>query len=177
MRKVIQNNKIVFVSILVALTFWLLESGLHYFLFDHGHGFELWPHDANELWMRIVIVVLVVLVGFYADKQLKSQQRINDEKMKTLKATMHTVEDIVGNALNELLYFYQLAKDNEAFDQQVVEEYRRTIHGIAEKLRAVTHLQELREKEVFQGIYELDLGEQTTTSDQVTSGAGDQHHD
>ena len=60
--KVIKNNLFFIFSIVIAFLFWFTESLLHVVFFDHGAGFEVIPHDANELWMRIIIFILIALI-------------------------------------------------------------------------------------------------------------------
>jgi hypothetical protein len=67
-------------GILAAVMFWLLETMLHVVW---GHGAftsELWPADANELWMRAVTATLFVLFGVYADRAHRQLRRTRTER-------------------------------------------------------------------------------------------------
>ena len=88
-------------SLFSAFFFWLVESSIHYFIFGDTH-FEFFPHDANEFWMRSLVCMLVVMVGFLAERHVRDKEDIHAEKLRTLKATVNTVQDLVGNSLNSL---------------------------------------------------------------------------
>ena len=53
-------------SVVMALTFWFFDSLIHHFLYNEPQ-FELVPEDFNELWMRSVIVLLIMIFGIFAD--------------------------------------------------------------------------------------------------------------
>jgi signal transduction histidine kinase len=53
-------------AIPVALSFWFIESAIHYFWFGEIE-YEIIPSDNNELWMRISIFILLASFGLFAD--------------------------------------------------------------------------------------------------------------
>ncbi len=52
---------VVFIAIVI---YWVVESALHKFIFADNH-FDLIPTDANELWMRGLVVAIIILFGGY----------------------------------------------------------------------------------------------------------------
>jgi hypothetical protein len=58
------------IALAIALAYWLLDSTVHYAMFGEAH-FELFPSEANELWMRTSLVTLVLLFGVYTDRHAR----------------------------------------------------------------------------------------------------------
>ncbi len=57
-------------AIPTALSFWLFDSLIHYYWYDELK-FEIIPSDANDLWMRISIFLLLITFSLFADYKLK----------------------------------------------------------------------------------------------------------
>jgi PAS domain S-box-containing protein len=53
-----------------GIGYWLLESSVHFYFFG-SHGFELMPHDAHELWMRITIFLMFIAIGVVMEMYAK----------------------------------------------------------------------------------------------------------
>ncbi|NOQ90005.1 MAG: hypothetical protein GQ549_03565 [Gammaproteobacteria bacterium] len=53
-------------AIPVALSFWFLDSFIHYFWYNES-AFEIIPADPNDLWMRFSIFILLTSFGLFAD--------------------------------------------------------------------------------------------------------------
>lgn len=103
--KAVKNNLFFIFSIVIAFLFWFVESLLHMAFFDHGAGFEIIPHDANELWMRIVIFTLIPLIGFLASRYVKLQSKIQEEKLRNLNAVIVSTHEVAGNTLSLMSHY------------------------------------------------------------------------
>ena len=75
-----------------ALVYWVLESTVHYFFFDHS-SFDLAPSDTHELWSRLTVTGLIFLFG--AMGELFSNKLLNKEteKWAELKALLKNAEE------------------------------------------------------------------------------------
>ena len=61
------NNKVFTIAgFVLASIFWLFESSVHYLIFEESQ-FEFIPGELNELWMRIIIFLLIMIFGIFAD--------------------------------------------------------------------------------------------------------------
>jgi len=71
-RKKNSKNKhyFIYLAIPLALSFWLLDSFTHYFIYGESE-FEIIPSDNNDLWMRISISLLLVSFGLFSDFRSK----------------------------------------------------------------------------------------------------------
>ena len=78
-------------GILISILFWILESSVHYLMFDE-EKFEFIPSDVNELWMRLIIVFLIVSFSFFADF-----------KSNRLKESKKRIRVIIDNAVDGMI--------------------------------------------------------------------------
>lgn len=63
----------------LAVAYWLFDSSVHYLAF-HDERLEFFPSDANELWMRSLVVLLVASFGVYTEFSVRRLQRLSAEK-------------------------------------------------------------------------------------------------
>ena len=101
----VKDNSIFLSSVLLALGFWLFESFLHAQVFDKEIKFEVVPHDPNEMWMRLMIFIMIPLIGYLAGRQVKLQKKIQEEKMRTLQASVISMNEMVGNTLSLMNHY------------------------------------------------------------------------
>jgi len=99
-------------------------------------------HKVDDMLAGFVLIVLAVAIDLWRRRK-RHQREIEEQKLRTLKATMRTVQDIVNNFLNNLLLFEMDMQANvppRAFEQ--LDELARQTY---EKLKALGDLQEVRE--------------------------------
>ena len=107
--------------------------------------------ENNEL-DDIASGIMLVVVGLAIDRVLSRQRRrrrhqaeIEAQKLRTLKATMRTVHDIVNNFLNSLILFELPANG----DMDTIEEL---VQDTSEQLKALGDLDSVVEKSLAVGI-------------------------
>jgi hypothetical protein len=97
-RRMIQGNTggntMIWIGIILAVTFWLLESTMHFLVFDEAH-FQPIPQDIHELWMRLVICFLFIGFGIYASLVMT--------KLKRVEQTQKTLQKRLEGALTKVL--------------------------------------------------------------------------
>ena len=140
-------------SVAVAVAFWGVESVIHCWFFDPHHGFEIIPHDANELWMRTLIFLLIVGFGFYANRAINKIKDSQNERLRVLRATMYTVHDVVNNFLNSLHLLRLEAEDDGGWSAESLARFDAIVRQTTGKL---TELGELDQ------VTEIDLGDGRT---------------
>ncbi|MDJ0807321.1 MAG: hypothetical protein QNJ78_10855 [Gammaproteobacteria bacterium] len=148
-------------SVLLSCLVWVAESLFHYFLFDHGHHFELIPDDQNELWMRIVICTIIIIFGGYIQRQSTKKKALEEEKLRTLKATMHTVEDRVGNTLLGIKFLLLDAQNSQIINLELSHEILKMIDDTINELREIRNLDVVREKRFSKDTYYLQTERRT----------------
>jgi len=82
MRNFIRANDMVLAGISLGLVFWFLETTIHAYVFHRGSFLEeTLPADANELWMRFLVILILILFGIFAQFMI-NQRRLVEEAMK-----------------------------------------------------------------------------------------------
>lgn len=81
---------------------------------------------------------------------LQSQRdaEIQNEKLKMLRSTMLTVQDITGNFLNSLQYFKLEIDQNKALSAESSDKLNELIEDISSRLNKLGNLKEIREKKM-----------------------------
>jgi carboxypeptidase C (cathepsin A) len=151
------TKPVMWFSILLSLALWLGESLFHYLIFDPNHPFELIPSDTNELWMRLSICGMVIIFGGYIQHQTTKKRAIQEEKLRTLKATMHTVEDRIGNSLLSIKYLLTDAENNHRINRASSKEITDLIDNTMAELRQIRKLDVVTEKRFSDNTFYLEL--------------------
>ena len=135
-----KNNNLFFFSVFLAVAFWIIESLLHAHIFEKDMHFEWIPQESNELWMRIVIFLLIILIGFLAGRYVNLQKKIHQEKMRTLEASMVSTNEIVGNTLSLMSHYCDDFIKNGKIEMDSIKSMKEIID---ETFSALNHLQDI----------------------------------
>ncbi|RWX55093.1 hypothetical protein [Photobacterium chitinilyticum] len=131
---------------LLSVLFWIMESLIHKLFFLDN--FEIIPVEANELWMRVVIVILVICFGLYADFQTKILLEKEEEKRLIFKATVCSSQHIVNNLLNQMQFFRMKADEHNAFNSEVIELYDQSLQEGEDLMALLSNVDEITEKNI-----------------------------
>ena len=123
----IMNNKIFTIAgIVLASIFWLFESSVHYLIFEESQ-FEIIPGELNELWMRIVIVLLIMIFGIVADFFIDRIVHKQLEVAHTYSSMIYASRHILNNLLNQMQLFKLEALKTKDFDRDIIKLYDNSI--------------------------------------------------
>lgn len=105
--------------------------------------------EADEL----IIPILFILAGLTFDSYKTYINRVNAEqlahtKLHTLQLTMRTVQDIVGNFLNNLLLFRLEAENTGALSEKALQNLESLIHETSRKLNKLADVTVVVEKKI-----------------------------
>ncbi|MCK5648758.1 MAG: hypothetical protein KAI22_07745 [Gammaproteobacteria bacterium] len=154
----IQSRQSIFlISILTAVIIWFGESLVHFFILDQRRTFELLPNDLNELWMRAIICGLIIIFGIYSQIHSNKKMDLEAEKMRTLKATMNTVHDLVGNSLAGIKLLLGEPNKNNIVDKETHKKLIKLIDETFSSLRDISNIEEINEKQFHNEIYHLEI--------------------
>ena len=106
----------------MALFFWVLESFLHHYVFEEPR-FELIPSEMNELWMRIVIVFLIMLLGVFADAFIERILRRQMEVAHAYNSLIQVGNETLDNLLQQMRLFKSEANRSCDFNKDVLKYY------------------------------------------------------
>lgn len=138
----IERNKFTVLGIALAFLYWFAESGIHRFVYAEEF-FEVVPSDINELLMRLLIIILIVSFGLFADNRARRIKDSEREKHAVFVATVRSTQHILNNLLNQLqLVFFDLDKEHclESETKVLLEKSIREGKEQVERLSAVSEI-------------------------------------
>lgn len=134
-----KNKTFTIAAFQMALFFWVLESVLHYFVFEEPR-FELIPSEPNELWMRIVIVFLVMVLGVFADAFIARIEHRQIEVAHAYNALIQAGNETLENLLQQMHLFKSEAQRSCDFDKNVLGYYDNAINQATELVDRLANL-------------------------------------
>jgi len=147
-----KNNNYTFKAIILSAVYWLVESTIHRFIFEENE-YVIFPLDTDELWMRIVIVLLLICFGIYADWNTKLTLRKEREKRIIFNATISSTQHILNNLLNQMQYFKMKADESDVFDKVDSDIYEQAIKEGMGLIKSLSAVDELSEEAIRLSVY------------------------
>jgi hypothetical protein len=131
-------------ALAVAALYWIAESMVHRFVFAE-EAFEVIPSNINELWMRVLIVVLMVCFGVFGDAWSRRLVAKEDEKRQIFIATVSSTQHILNNLLNQIQVVFLKMDDEYRVDAEtrdMLKQSLRDAQAQVQKLSTVANLDE-----------------------------------
>jgi len=76
---IMKNKGLIFFGVALAAGYWLLESAIHVYMFHTGSFAEsILPADANEIWMRMIIIGMFLSFGVFAQSLLNRRTQMEE---------------------------------------------------------------------------------------------------
>jgi len=128
-------------------------------LFDHLLVFlEYLEHLEID---EFLIAGVLLLVGLVLDLTRIRRERdrtieLQDQRLRVLRATMRTVQDIVNNFLNNLLLFRLEAEESKALSDSSLELLDSLITETGDKLKTLGDVDSTREVSLAEGLTGID---------------------
>ena len=126
----------------LALVYWLAESVIHRFVYQEAF-FEVLPSDQNEFSMRLLIILLIIWFGLFADNRARKIGKSEQEKHAVYVATVRSTQHILNNLMNQLqLAFLDLEKEHclESETRRLLERSIREGKEQVERLSSVSEV-------------------------------------
>lgn len=97
-----------YVGIAAGMLAWLADSLVDHFLFNPDEAFaeSLWPDEAQEVWMRLLVIALFIAVSLYARMLLRNEMAARE----ALAAHQRQLEQLVAERTQELEQSYRSLK-------------------------------------------------------------------
>ncbi len=135
----------------LAFDFDIFEATLR-LLRNHEHA------EADE----IVIAGILIAGGLIADlvqirRRRNHELEVQRQRLRVLKATMRTVQDIVNNALNGLVLMRLEGESGKPLDRESLRLMDSIIYETSQKLKELGDLDDTPEKEIDSGITVIDI--------------------
>ena len=153
-KKVMKKKTFTILSLFIATVFWLIESVIHYYIFGESE-FEFIPQDFNELWMRVVIVLLIFFFGVFSD--FYSRKLILEEKqseaMEIYNSMLNAAHHILNNMLNQMQLVRIEALKSKDFDQDIIKLYDDGFEEALELIKKLSSIEEITTKNIDVSVY------------------------
>jgi hypothetical protein len=152
--KFLRSHLFVCIAILLAVSILAGSWFSNVDLFDTGLR-EILRIENNE-WDEVASAFVLIVVGLVID-QLRERQvarrraEIEEQRLRVLKATMRTVQDIVNNFLNNMQLFRMEAEDGP-LSVESLKLFDDLINETAEKLKALGDSESVVEYKMASGI-------------------------
>jgi len=135
----------------LALLYWVAESAVHRYIYAEDF-FEVVPSDLNEIWMRVLIIVLIIGFGIFADNRAATIRRKELEKREVFLATMRSTQHILNNLLNQLqLVFFEL-DDRHELESETRKLLKRSIKDGKEQIERLSSVTEMRSESIEKSV-------------------------
>ena len=144
MAHIIKSRMFTIATLAIALVFWFFDALVHHYVYGEPE-FEFIPNDLNELWMRALIVILIVMFGVFAD-YFTNRIMFKEKQLEVAyvySAMLQANQHILSNIINQMELFKLEAKKSRDFDRNVIELYDKTIReatDLVDTLAKVRHL-------------------------------------
>jgi len=152
-------------ALLLSGVIWLLAYAADIDIFEELVAFltRLEKYEADEIFVTLILLLMGIAVDtFVMKREERRKLDIFNERLRVLHATMRTVQDIVGNFLNQLQLFRRQAAKCKAFPPESGEAIDALVKETASKLKALGDLEDTPEKELYEGMTVIDLSASPT---------------
>jgi len=111
---------------------------------------------------EIIIPLFIIMIGASIDSYNKYNEKkkltlITETKLEYLETIIRTVQDIVGNSMNNLILFSMEAKDTGSLSEESIKELDNLIKFTSNKINALANTKEIREKQLGDKMFVIDV--------------------
>lgn len=131
------RHRYLILASLATIVYWLFDSSIHWLILGEAE-FEWWPSEANEVWMRSAIAVLLLGFGLFADWNTRKLLAKEEEKRQIYLTSVAMSYHMVNDLLNNMQLFMLRAKEQNLLDtqdqvlfEQIIEENKAQLNALA----------------------------------------------
>ncbi len=136
------------VVFIAVVSYWVVESALHKFIFADNH-FDLIPTDANELWMRGLVVAIIILFGGYVEYHMRRVGEKEKEKTDIYMAMLRSSNHILNNFLNQMQIMKIEAEQCQDFNKDILAAYDIIASEASELIRNLEKIPSLTKEDIW----------------------------
>jgi len=145
------DRKFTLLAVGLAILYWFAESVIHRFIYSE-RIFEVLPSEVNELWMRLLIVLLIVAFGGFADNRARKIQITQREKREVFYATVRSTQHILNNLLNQLQLVILDLDDRHALEDETRRHLERSILEGKQQVERLSSVTDISSKSIEQSV-------------------------
>lgn len=159
--RIIYGFKTTYVTALIGILIWLVTYFFNVEVFEHLVALlnKLEQHEADEIALSAFLISIGLVIDLFILKKNREKHiTVQKHRLRVLKSTMTTVQEIVNNFLDNIQLFRMEAEEKAALDPESVQLIDFAIFEIADKLRRIGDLESVPERRGPGGIYQIDIG-------------------
>jgi len=141
------------VAFVIAFMFWFFDASIHYFVYGESQ-FEYFPGDFNELWMRVVIIILLLILGIYADisakKLLIKEKQL--EAARIYNSMIYASRHILNNLLNQMQLIKMEALKCNEFDRETINIYDRSFVEATNLIQKLSEVENITDENIWASV-------------------------
>ena len=109
------TEKLVFIGIVIAVLFWILESAVHIFIFHEGELIQqlITPHP-HEIWMRLIVMAMFIGFAFYA-QSIIIQRRRAENAVKLTHSELDQIFNTAADGMRVIDKEFNILRVNDTF--------------------------------------------------------------
>jgi len=123
-------------------------------------------YEIDEILIALFLITIGLTVDLISIRRRREKEiEIFKHRIQVLRVTVRTVQDLIGNFLNQLQLFRLTASGCSNFSEESLRELDELISNTANRLKVLGELEEIPEKELSHGVTIIDLSKVTPQDD------------
>jgi len=160
LRTIVRNHRVSLIVIIGGMIYVLTDPFMNYEVLDQLlealSSFErLKSHEI--IFLGMFLLLSIVLDQARRAARYRNQRKSTRDRLAVVQLTMATVQDIVNNALNNLVFIHIEAEKSGALSPESLEIFENLITDTAEKLKDIKALEVISERSLGKNIGSLDM--------------------
>lgn len=149
--ELMKNPTYLLITIGLSTAYWILESSIHWLVFTGE--FEIIPDDPNELWMRLLLILLFIVFGLYVDYKTAQLNQKEQEKRRIFNAAVQSTQHILNNLLNQIMYIKMQLEEDEVLSDELKQTLEDILASGSNQVQALSQVEDMSEDAIRQSVY------------------------
>jgi hypothetical protein len=159
MSKIFKNFPATFISAFIGATILAMSLALDLDIFERLIAlFETIEHlEVDEIIIPLFILIIGISIDSYQKHNRKKKlMLIAETKLDYLNTIIRTVQDIVGNSMNNLVLYSLEAKETGGLSKESIKELDDLIQFTTNEINELANTNEIYEKEIGDRMFMID---------------------
>lgn len=156
-----RRHPLLLITLVLAGLYLLEETYLNLSILDWViHALTVFDNfKAHEIIQLALYIMLAIAIDQYRNAARSRRARqLDQDRVRVVQSTMATVQDIVNNALNNLVFIQIEAEKSAALPQETLQTFDSIITDTAKKLKDIRELEHVSERALGSNIHSLKMG-------------------
>ncbi len=157
--RILNNLKITVIMFIVGSAIYLIARILNFDVFEFSAGIlnSLENFEVDEIFVVVILIIIGLAIDMFVLKNRRAQEIIvQQQRLRVLRATMRSVQDIVNNFLQSMQLFTMEAEKKQALNSKSLETINSLIFETTNKINRLSALESTPEREIA-GMTFIDL--------------------